>query len=86
MDKETDILQQCGKEIETKLNERFVTIRNAFRAFDVNKNGLISESEFIEGLVQINANLTETQIRQVFANLDKEKRGAISFENFCGLV
>ncbi|CDW77593.1 ras-related c3 botulinum toxin substrate 2 [Stylonychia lemnae] len=86
IDKETDILQQCGKEIETKLNERYVTIRNAFRAFDVNKNGLISESEFIEGLVQLNANLNENQIRQVFAELDKEKRGQISFENFCGLV
>lgn len=56
-------MKECGKEIETKLNERFFTLRNAFRTFDVNKNGSVSESEFIEGLVQLNANLTEKQIR-----------------------
>ncbi len=46
-------------EIESKLNERYFSLRNAFRSFDLGKRGDISEGEFISGLVQINVNLTE---------------------------
>ncbi len=80
------ILDQNGKEIETKLNERFHTLRNAFRSFDNNKNSSISESEFIEGLVDLNVKLDEAQIRQVFRELDKDEKGYLNFEDFCGLV
>jgi len=47
---------------------------------------LISESEFIEGLVDLNINLNEFQIRQVFRELDKDQKGNLTFENFCGIV
>lgn len=43
---------------------------DAFRTFDIDKNGGVSESEFIEGLVELNAKLTEPEIREVFAELD----------------
>ena len=56
-------MTRFGREIESKLNQRYFTLRNAFRSFDINKNGEVSEGEFIAGLVQINVNLTEVQIR-----------------------
>jgi Ca2+-binding EF-hand superfamily protein len=52
----------------------------------VNKNSTISETEFIEGLVELNVNLSELEMRQVFNELDRLGRGHLTFEDFCGLV
>ena len=46
-----DALSKYGKEIESKLNERYFSLRNAFRSFDLGKRGEVSEGEFISGLV-----------------------------------
>lgn len=73
-------------DIESKLNERFFSLRNAYRQFDKNKNGAISETEFIEGLVELNVHLTEQQMRQVFKELDIENSGFLNFEAFCQIV
>ena len=47
-------------EIESKLNARHFSLRNAFRAFDLNKDSKVTEGEFIAGLVQINVDLSES--------------------------
>lgn len=46
-----DSIQKFGREIEGKLNARYNSLRSAYRAFDLDKNGSISEGEFIAGLV-----------------------------------
>lgn len=59
-------LKQISKEIEMKLNQKYKSLQQAFRKFNVSKSGLISETEFIEGLVHLNVNLTEQEIRYLF--------------------
>lgn len=42
-----EILRTFSHEIEKKITERYSSLRMAYRHFDTNKDGLISESEFI---------------------------------------
>jgi Ca2+-binding EF-hand superfamily protein len=46
-------------------------LRDAFRSFDIDKSGEITESKFLEGVIQMNLNhITEEIIREVFKALD----------------
>jgi hypothetical protein len=54
------------KEIESKVNNKFFTLRDAFRSFDIDKSGEITESKFLEGIVSMNVQISEDQIRAVF--------------------
>jgi len=85
-EEESAILKRFQAEIDKKLQEKFSSLRTAFRIFDTTKDGMISESEFIEGLVLLNANMTEAQIRQVFRALDKGGKRYLTFEEFCDMV
>jgi Ca2+-binding EF-hand superfamily protein len=79
-------LQPWVKEIETWINNRFFTLRDAFRSFDIEKQGEITESKFLEGIIQMNLpHITEDVIRAVFKALDQNHDGRISFEEFCYL-
>lgn len=60
-------------------------MRDAFRSFDIDKSGEITESKFIEGISMMNANITEDQVRVIFKTLDLDLNGRISFEEFCHL-
>lgn len=41
-------------EIDQRLQNKYFTLRDAFRAFDVDKTGEITESKFLEGIIQMN--------------------------------
>ena len=58
-EEKSEILKRFQKEIEKKICEHYSSLRTAFRQFDLSKKGLINESEFIEGLVQVNVTLNE---------------------------
>lgn len=45
-------------------------MREAFRSFDVDKSGYVTESKFLEGVAQLSSQVSEEQARQVFAVLD----------------
>lgn len=42
-------------EIDQRMQNRYFTLREAFRAFDTDKTGDITESKFIEGIFSLNA-------------------------------
>ncbi len=50
-------------EIDQRMQNRFFTLRDAFRSFDADKSGEITESKFLEGMFQMNVQITEDQIR-----------------------
>ena len=74
-----------AREIVGKINEKYKNLQRAFRNFDQEKSSYVTFSEFIEGLVQLNVNLNEKQIRSVFEVLDQESKGHLNFEDFCRL-
>ena len=70
-------------EIDSKIQNKFFSMRDAFLSFDIDKSGEITESKFIEGICSMNADVTEDQIRALFKALDLDENGRISFEEFC---
>ena len=73
-------------EIDQRLQNKYFTLRDAFRAFDVDKTGEITESKFLEGIISMNTQVTEDQIREIFKALDLDFNGIISFDEFCHLA
>lgn len=46
-------------EIDSKIQNRFYSLRDAFLSFDMDKRGEITESKFLEGIIQMNCEVTE---------------------------
>jgi Ca2+-binding EF-hand superfamily protein len=70
-------------EIDGRLQNKYFTLREAFRAFDTDKMGEITESKFIEGVIQMHTQINEDQIREVFRAIDINADGKITFDEFC---
>uniref|UniRef100_A0A2K5D3I5 EF-hand domain-containing protein n=1 Tax=Aotus nancymaae TaxID=37293 RepID=A0A2K5D3I5_AOTNA len=66
-------------------------LRFAFRIYDMDKDGYISNGELFQLLkMMVENNLKDTQLQQIvdktIINADKDGDGRISFEEFCAVV
>ncbi|XP_042141522.1 calcineurin subunit B type 1 isoform X2 [Peromyscus maniculatus bairdii] len=66
-------------------------LRFAFRIYDMDKDGFISNGELFQVLkMMVGNNLKDTQLQQIvdktIINADKDGDGRISFEEFCAVV
>lgn len=57
-------------------------LSESFRYNDVNKDGLIEFAEFVEMLGQLDAEVSDTEARIGFDEIDTDDDGAISFDEF----
>jgi len=57
-------------------------LSESFRYNDVNKDGLIEFAEFVEMLGQLEAEVSDTEARVGFDEIDVDDDGAISFDEF----
>lgn len=60
--------------------------RKIFQALDLNQNGFISEGEFLEGVFQLNAGLSNEQARQLFQLAETDIAGLMSYDEFLNLL
>lgn len=68
----------------------FFTFAVAFRIYDMDKDGYISNGELFQVLkMMVGNNLKDTQLQQIvdktIINADKDGDGRISFEEFCAV-
>ncbi|ELW64091.1 Calcineurin subunit B type 1 [Tupaia chinensis] len=68
-----------------------VDFKVAFRIYDMDKDGYISNGELFQVLkMMVGNNLKDTQLQQIvdktIINADKDGDGRISFEEFCAVV
>ncbi|KAL6068680.1 hypothetical protein STEG23_012520 [Scotinomys teguina] len=66
-------------------------LRFAFRIYDMDKDGYISNGELFQVLkMMVGNNLKDTQLQQIvdktIINADKDGDGRISFEEFCAVI
>merc|ERR1711934_367339 len=75
--------------------EKEEKLRFAFRIYDIDNDGFISNGELFQILFQVlkmmvGSNLKDTQLQQVVdktvRSVDQDQDGKISFEEFCKLV
>ncbi|KAF3852670.1 hypothetical protein F7725_006025 [Dissostichus mawsoni] len=67
------------------------SVKVAFRIYDMDKDGYISNGELFQVLkMMVGNNLKDTQLQQIvdktIINADKDGDGRISFEEFCAVV
>ena len=57
-------------------------IKKIFNQFDKNKNGYIDKNELSSLAIALNDPLSPAELQDFFKNLDKDKSGKISWEEF----
>ena len=67
------------KKIERKISEKFSSIWAAFKFFDYDQNGLISYSEFVQGIENLGIHMFEDESRKLFEYLDKNKSNKLKY-------
>ena len=69
-----------------KIAERFPSIHEAYRYFDVNFNNRVSFNEFQKGLDNMRIKFQVSQMSDIFQYLDRGDKGYISYGDFCELA
>ncbi|KAM4751208.1 calcineurin subunit B type 1b [Anableps anableps] len=71
--------------------DKLQKLRFAFRVYDMDKDGFISNGELFQVLkMMVGANLQDTELQQIvdktIVSADKDGDGRVSFEEFCAMV
>lgn len=64
----------------------FIVLKNAFDAFDQEKNGFISVTMVGTILAMLGHQLDEKMLNEIVAEVDEDGSGQIEFEEFCTLA
>lgn len=69
-----------------KISERFGSIHEAYRYFDVNFNNRVSFNEFQKGLDHMRIKFQVDELIRIFEYMDRGEKGYISYGDFCELA
>ena len=72
--------------IRKRINEKGLSVKQAFSAFDENKDGIISSSEFMKAFKIMDLGLTEQEIADMLRFFDPKKTGKIDYNIFCDKI
>ncbi len=61
-------------------------LRKKFRELDTDNSGYLEREELLVGVRQVNADITEAEVDEYIAKVDKNADGKISYEEFVELV
>jgi protein fantom len=74
------------EKIRERIKQKNLSIRQAFLAFDENKDGTISKTEFIKAFRIMDLGVTEIEVERLFNSLDKQRSGSIDYRIFCNTI
>jgi Ca2+-binding EF-hand superfamily protein len=72
--------------IWSRIEDRFKDLSQAFRYFDSNYNNSISFNEWTQSMEAIKLKMSIKDQLECFKFLDREDKGFINYEDFCGLT
>jgi hypothetical protein len=68
--------------LEIRMEEKFNSIHDAFRAFDENGDNKVNDKEFEKGMLNLNPDFKRHDIRNAFDLLDENKNGILEYHQF----
>merc|ERR550537_789711 len=69
--------------LQESLRQQFPMVRDIFRRFDRDHNGVITVEEMKEALQKFSFSLTEDEVMCIMQHFDTRKDGQISYNEFC---
>ena len=61
-------------------------LRKIFRKYDRENKGYIVEQDIENIAKSVGENLNEVDIKDLFQTLDRNKKGKVTFEDFCSIM
>jgi hypothetical protein len=75
------------EKIKEGMRQQFPLVRDVFRKFDTDKDGVLTQNEFKQALEKFGfANLTDEAVLTVMKYFDSRQDGQISYNEFCDAV
>ena len=72
--------------VRNRIQEKKLSIRDAFLAFDENKDGNISSAEFLKTFKIMELGMTDNEINRLMNYFDPQRTGNIDYQSFCERV
>jgi len=74
------------EKLRESMRQQFPLIRDIFRRFDTDHNGVITLSEFKQALQKFGFTLTEEETVIIMRHFDKRQDGQVTYNEFCDSV
>ena len=72
--------------VRGRIQEKNLSVREAFAAFDGNRDGNISSSEFLKAFKIMDLGMTDNEINRLMNYFDPQRTGNIDYQSFCERV
>jgi Ca2+-binding EF-hand superfamily protein len=81
-----DYLVQLREQLKSRGARGFVGLQRKFKIMDDDGNRSLNLVEFKKGIKESGLNLTDLQISQLFTTFDRDRNGAVDFDEFLATV
>merc|ERR1712224_760163 len=79
-------LQAVLEKLRDCMRQQFPLVRDIFRRFDTDHDGVITLQEFKQGLLKFGFQLSEEEVLILMRHFDSREDGQISYNEFCDTV
>jgi hypothetical protein len=74
------------EKVREAMRQKFPLVRDVFRKFDLDHNGVITQNEFREALKGLNIHLSKQDLLAIMRHFDTRQDGQVSYNEFCDAV
>lgn len=74
------------EKVRDAMRQQFPLIRDIFRRFDEDKDGVLTHSEFKRALARYNFQLSDPEVTTIMKYFDSRQDGQVSYNEFCDAV
>merc|ERR1711907_635192 len=76
-------LQAVLEKLREGMRQQFPLVRDIFRRFDTDHNGVLTTQEFRQGLQKFGFMLSDEEVLIIMRHFDKRQDGQVSYNEFC---
>jgi len=74
------------EKLKESMRQQFPNVRDVFRRFDEDKDGVLTQAEFKAALAKYGFHLSDEEVIIVMKHFDTRKDGQVSYNEFCDTI